>query len=361
MNALVLESNSILKFKQVAEPEPFGEMPVLVRIAAVGVCGSDYLRFSKGKAYHYPLVMGHEFSAIVEQAPAGSQHQRGDRVTVFPLLPNYHDPLSRIGEYAVSLDYDYFGSRRDGAFAELLYVPEQNLIPIPDGLSLIYAALTEPAAVALHGVRKFNIPAFASSLVIGCGAIGAFAAQWLRILGCSRVIAADVDPRKLEIMAGMGFECIDARREDTVDAVMNRTNQRGVDCIVEASGQPATLIQALNSATVFGQVLLLGDMAAEVSLSASLLSTFIRHEVSLLGSWNSKMTPPGQSEWEMVLHHMCRDLQVAPLISHTVTLSEGPQIFADISSQRTWYSKVVFVISEEAQADAARLPRVPFP
>ncbi len=96
-------------------------------------------------------------------------------------------------------------------------------------------------------------------------------------------------------------------------------------------------------------------MAANVTLEASLLSTFIRHELTLYGSWNSKMTPPGKSEWEMVIHHMCSDLRVDPLISHKITLQEGPQIFADVSERRIWYNKVVFVISEEARAEAARM------
>lgn len=355
MNALVLESKGVLKYCQVNEPQPFGEKPVLVRIAAVGICGSDYLRFSKDKAYHYPLIMGHEFSAVVEEVPPNSKFSIGDRVAVFPLLPDYHDPLARIGEYAVSSDYDYFGSRRDGAFAERLYIPEENLIPIPDSLPLLHAALVEPAAVALHGMRKIKLPTYATGLVIGCGSIGAFAAQWLAILGCSRVFTADVDPRKLEIMGRLGFDVIDARQRDIVEQVMERTGQRGADCIVEASGLPITLLQALKSAAVFGQLVLLGDMAADVTVEASLLSTFIRHELTLYGSWNSKMTPPGKSEWEMVIHHMCGKLQIAPLISHKITLQEGPQIFADVSERRIWFNKVVFVISEEAKAEAARL------
>ena len=78
-----------------------------------------------------------------------------------------------------------FGFRRDGAFAERLWVPEGNLLPIPPEVSLIHAAAVEPAAVSLHAMLKFKLPANAGALVIGGGPIGAFAAQWLRILGCS--------------------------------------------------------------------------------------------------------------------------------------------------------------------------------
>lgn len=67
------------------------------------------------------------------------------------------------------------------------------------------------------------------------------------------------------------------------------------------------------------------------------------------------MTPPGKSEWEMVINHMRKDLKVSSLISHTPTLSEGPQMFADMANRNIWYNKVVFTISDEAKAEAANL------
>ena len=87
MKAMVLESQGHLTYKDVPEPERVGSRPVLVRIAAVGVCGSDLLRYAKGTAYHYPLILGHEFSAVVLEAPADSPFARGNRVAVFPLIP----------------------------------------------------------------------------------------------------------------------------------------------------------------------------------------------------------------------------------------------------------------------------------
>jgi len=176
MNALLLEGKEKLVYTDVNEPESVGERPVLVRVAAVGVCGSDIPR-DAGKAYHYPLILGHEFSAVVEEAPPGSRFHSGDRVAVYPLIPNLRDPLARIGEHAVSSDYDYFGSRRHGAFAERLIVPEDNLVPVPDDVSLVHAAVVEPAAVSLHAVLKCTLPTHATALAIGGGPIGAFATR----------------------------------------------------------------------------------------------------------------------------------------------------------------------------------------
>lgn len=357
MKAAVLESDGVLTYTDVPDPVPVGDRSVLVRVGGVGVCGSDVLRFGRGKAYHYPLVLGHEFSAVVEDAPADSRFAKGDRAAVFPLLPDPADPMSQIGEYGVSSGYDYYGSRRDGALAELLHVPEANLVPVPAGTPLVHAAVVEPAAVALHAMLKFQLPAHATALVIGAGPIGALAAQWLRILGASEVYVADVDARKRAVMAGLGFPVIDAAGStDTVAAVRELTGGRGVDCAVEASGLPATLLQAVTAAAPLGQVMLLGDLSGDLTLPRSVVSSVLRRELRIYGTWNSKITPAGRSEWDMVVHHLGRDLQVAPLISHTPALEEAPRIFPDLLEKRTWYSKVVFAVAEEARAELARQP-----
>jgi L-iditol 2-dehydrogenase/galactitol-1-phosphate 5-dehydrogenase len=353
MKAAVLDAERVLTYRDVPEPEPFGERPVRVRVGAVGVCGSDVLRFAKGKAYHYPLVLGHEFSAIVDEVPAGSRFAPGDRVVVFPCLPDRRDPLAKIGEWVLSTGYDYFGSRRDGGMQEVLWVPEDNLVPLPPGTLLTHAAVVEPAAVALHGMLKLVIPPHATALVIGAGAIGALAAQWLRIRGVDRVLVADVDARKRAIMAGLGFEVIDADAGDTVTTARELTAGRGVDCAVEATGIPLTLVQALTVAATMGQVVLLGDVSGDVTLPRELVSTVVRRELRILGTWNSKIMPPGHSDWEMVIARLGNGLEVAPLISHTPRLDEAPAVFADLADRRIWYNKVVFTVAEEAAAEAA--------
>jgi L-iditol 2-dehydrogenase len=352
MKAAVLEAPNRLAYKEIPDPEPVGERSVLVRVGGVGVCGSDLLRFAHGTAYHYPLVLGHEFSAVVDEVPDGSRFAPGDKVAVFPLLPREGDPFTQIGEWALGTAYDYFGSRRDGAMAERLWVPEANLVPVPAHVPLVHAAVVEPAAVALHAVRKLRVPAHGSALVIGAGPIGALAAQWLRILGWTEVIVADVDSRKLDVMRELGFATIDAGAADTVAEALAHTGGMGVDAAVEASGLPATFLQCLRATAPQGQVLVLGDLKGDVTIERELISSLIRRELTVLGTWNSKITPTGRSEWDAVVEHVAAGtLRVAPLISHTPELAEVPQVLADMAARRIWSNKVVFAVADEARAE----------
>ena len=354
MKAVVLDAPGVLRHGEVPEPQPFGARPVLVRVGAVGVCGSDLLRVGHGTAYHYPLVLGHEFSAVVEQVPAGSRLRPGDRVAVFPLLPNPADPLTEIGEPALGSGYDYFGSRRDGGLQERLWVPERNLIAVPATMPLLHAAMVEPAAVALHAVRKLAVPAAGSALVIGAGPIGALAAQWLRLLGWSRVLVADVDPRKRELMSDLGFETIDAGdpTAGTVAQVLARTG-RGVDAAVEASGLPATLLQTIEAPAPRGQVLILGDLKGDVTIPRTLISSLIRRELTVYGTWNSTIAPAGRSEWDMVVDAVASGrIAVEPLISHAAPLEQAPELFAELLGRRQWSNKVLFAVGAEARAEA---------
>ena len=237
--------------------------------------------------------------------------------------------------------------------AELLWVPEANLVPVPQHVPLLHAAVVEPAAVALHAVHKLKVPAAGTALVIGAGPIGALAAQWLRILGWTRVLVADVDQRKLDVMAAMGFEVIHARDHDTVTAAKALTNGSGVDAAVEASGLPATFLQCLTATAPQGQVLVLGDLKGDVTIPRPLISSLIRRELTVLGTWNSRLAPAGRSEWDMVVAHIADGrLDVAALISHTPGLEEVPKVMGDMAAGRIWSNKVVFAVADEARAEA---------
>ena len=349
MKSLVLENNQNLVLHTDADiPKAIAENSILVKVAACGICGSDIKRGFDNGAYHYPLVMGHEFSAFVAEDASDGTFKRGDRVAVFPLVPtNINEPAYQTGDYAQLKEYNYFGSRCDGAFAEYLRVPIKNLFRVPEHVDMVHASMTEPAAVALHGVRKMHITAGDFGVVIGAGPIGNMTAQWLKIHGCKDVAVIDIDEKKLKIAQDMGFIAINSLEKDAVEEVFKLTNNRGANRVVEACGLPQTFLQALNVASRNGEVVFMGNIIGEFKIGEKDFSSILRREITIYGTWNSKTVPTGNDDWSTVLNYMDREFQVAPLISDIVTIEQGKEIFDSIVEKRKFHNKVIIQLTKE--------------
>jgi L-iditol 2-dehydrogenase len=344
MKALVLTAPGTL----VMEERPIPPRPrpdaILVRVRHAGVCGSDIHRAFGGGAYHYPLVMGHELSGVVQESFAGSRRAAGDRVAVYPLIACKHCPACGEGAYQQCEGYDYLGSRSDGGFAEYVWAPEENCIPVPDGVELLLAALAEPAAVALHGVRRLTVRGGETAALFGGGPIGILAAQWLRILGCARIFVVDVDGRKLALARELGFEAVDAREADPVNAIRELTGGRGVRLSVEACGLPVTYRQAVEVVARSGEVLFMGNIRGDFVLPEKEVSSLLRRELTIRGTWNSSITPGRTDDWSATLDAMQNALVVAPLVSDTPPLSEGPAILRRMAAGQAPLGRVVFAV-----------------
>jgi L-iditol 2-dehydrogenase len=343
VKALVLERDKELAFRDVSEPVRPSPEWALVKIAFSGICNSDLHRGFGGGAYRYPLIMGHEFSGTVLEAPIGSGFASGDAVTAFPLIPCRACPACRRGEHAQCSSYDYIGSRRDGAFAERVWVPAGNLFHVPPGVDLLHAALTEPCAVARHAASKADLPPDATVAVFGGGPIGNMAGQWLRLAGAARVFIVDVDDRKLALARSMGFEPLDAGAGDPVEALLRRTGGAGVDAALEAVGLPLTYRQVLAVVRHGGQSVLMGNIRGTLSLEEREVSSLLRREVTVRGTWNSRVAPEGANDWTEALARMGRGIDVVPLVSHVVPLAEGPAVFRRIIAGGEYFAKVVFI------------------
>jgi L-iditol 2-dehydrogenase len=336
MKALVLEENGSLVCKDVPDPPSKAEDCrsdwVLLRIDAAGICGSDIPRAFQGGAYHYPLIMGHEFAGTVAEVPESAGGLLGKRAAIFPLLPCRACEACRSLDYAQCTNYDYYGSRRDGGFAEYVRVPVSNLMYLPDHVTTEQAAMTEPCAVALHGVRKLGIEPGSSAVVFGGGPVGNLTAQWLRIRGCGRVTVVDIDDHKLQIASRMGLE-----------TAHSTTGPSDADIIVEACGLPVTYRQTLLSAARGGQVLFLGNLKGDFQFEDKEMSQVLRKELRIYGSWNSRIEPRGKDDWTVSLEYMGKGIDVDSLISHRLPLSEGPEVFKAITEGSGFYSKVLLM------------------
>ena len=227
-----------------------------------------------------------------------------------------------------------------------LWVPEENVVPLPGHVDILHAAMTEPAAVALHGVRRMNVQPGYTGTVFGGGPIGNMVAQFLRFSGCTRVIVVDIDARKLETAEAMGFTGINPNDGDPVGQIFDVTGGCGSDCTVEAVGLPKTFLQAVQCTGRFGQVVFLGNIIGEFRIGEKDFSNILRKEITIRGTWNSKVLPKGKDDWSAVLEYMNADgkrkLELDPLISHTPRLQDGPAIFTRLINKEEYFSKIIF-------------------
>ena len=354
MEALVLHGVGDLRLEQIPVPH-LAEGNVRVRIGFCGVCGSDIPRIFVKGTYSFPTVCGHEFAGIVDACgPGVDDFAPGDSVVVFPLLWCGTCAACEQGKYVQCHDYDYLGSRSDGAFAEYVVAPKENLIAVPPGVTLEEAAMTEPAAVALHAVRRVHTSLAGKTVAIfGAGPIGLMTAQWARVMGATNVLLFDIVTEKLELAKQLGFDKVfntgvpvatNVRRaEEPVEIVNAHTDGKGAHVCIEAAGVPATCIDALGSVGREGSVVLLGNPATDVTLPAVLISQLMRREVSIFGTWNSDYSAAGNDDdWRTVLQAMASGmLTLMPLITHKVPLADSSDILYKMRDKSEFYAKVL--------------------
>ncbi len=344
MKACVLHAIGDLRVEEAPRPVPRDD-EVLVRVAACGVCGSDIPRvFTKG-TYHFPTIPGHEFAGVVEEAGEGVEADIvGKRVAVFPLIPCTKCPSCEIGAYAQCEDYDYLGSRSDGAFAEYVCAPEWNLLPVPEGVSIEEAAMVEPAAVALHALRRGGLETGDTLLVFGAGPIGLLLGRWAEASGASKVMLVDIDVAKLRFAKSLGFKhLLDAGQGGVPEWVRNKTG-RGADVVIEGSGSTAAFEQTVQCARPFGSVVLMGNPLGDMHLSQKAYWEILRKELTVVGTWNSVYAEMPKNEWHVALDAMASGaLDVTPLISHRCSLGELGDALVMMRERQEFFSKVMLV------------------
>lgn len=337
MKACVLHAVSDLRCEDVPTPSPLpGE--VLVEVRACGVCGSDIPRvFSKG-TYRFPTIPGHEFSGVVAAAGPGADAALvGRRVAVYPLIPCRECAACEAGAFAQCADYDYLGSRSDGAFAEYVRVPEWNLIAVPEGVGFEEAAMTEPVGVALHAARLAAVEPGDKVLVVGAGPIGLMVGMWARISGGAEVRLADIDDAKLEFAKRIGFK-------DTVNPARDNIGGWACDAAIDAAGSAPAVELCFNAARTFGRVVLLGNPAGDMKFSQQAYWAILRKELQLRGAWNSSRAQLRGNEWQTALDSMAaKKLDLSRLITHRVPLDQLPVALEMMRDKSAFFNKVMFV------------------
>lgn len=343
MTAAVMYAPGDIRVEPAPVPKP-GPGEVLLKVAACGVCGSDIPRMLRNGGYVMPIICGHEFSGWVTELGAGVDgFEVGELVSVPPLIPCRSCDFCAKGAFGLCENYDYFGSRCDGAYAQYVVSPVGNLLKLPAGIDPRAAAMLDPAAIALHGLWKTNLRAGHRVLVIGAGPIGLFAVQWAKLHGAEQIVAVDLSEEKAAMAR-------DAGATHAVQGVeeARALGGRGFDVVLESAGVPATADMAANLTGPHGHAVFVGIPHAPVTLDKDTFNKFMRLETSLHGSWNSFSAPFPGDEWHTAAAMMAEGkLKWEFMITHELPLSDLPGMMQQLGDRAIFSSKVLFLPNKD--------------
>ncbi|MHB2169997.1 alcohol dehydrogenase catalytic domain-containing protein [Alsobacter sp. R-9] len=327
MRALVYLGPNALELQEVPEPVPdAGE--VLVRVEAVGICGSDM------HAYHGhdsrrppPLILGHEAAGHIVRGP-----RAGQRVTINPLVIDPACPYAIEGRWHLSPTRQIISMPpREGAFAELVRIPERNVVPIADDMPIAQAALAEPVAVSWHAVRlgieRLHQPLAACRVVvIGGGAIGLAAALVVRHFGARQVTLGESNPlRRHSIASEEGFDTYRPGEDDP--------EPNSIDLVIDAVGADATRAAASSMVRPGGVIVHIGLLPGHQGLDIRKLTL---QEITLTGSYC--YTPV---DFVQTVEALAKGWLGRLGWFEERGLADGPQAFRDIDEGRASRSKLV--------------------
>ena len=264
MRTLRLHGAGDLRLADEAPPVP-GPGEALVRVTAVGICGSDlhwYDESGIGDAVlTRPLVLGHEAAGVIADGP-----RTGQRVAIDPSIPCGACETCALGRGHLCPQVRFLGhSTTDGAMRELIAWPETNLVPLPDSIDDAAGAMLEPLGVAIHALRLAKVRPGDTVGVLGCGPIGLLLIQLARAAGATTVVATDRLPHRVAAATGLGAiaALVDGGAER--QALLRATGGRGVDAAIEIAGDDDAIDAAIALTRPAGTVVIAGIPAGDQS------------------------------------------------------------------------------------------------
>jgi L-iditol 2-dehydrogenase len=292
VRAAVLNRPGEVEVVERPTPTP-GPHEVLVRVRAVGVCGSDTHYYDHGRIGRFvveqPMVLGHESAGVIEGVGAEVDPTRvGQRVSIEPGVPCFtcHECLA--GRYNLCPDMVFYATPPvDGSLAELAVIHEAFAHPVPDSVSDEAAALLEPLSVGVWSCRKAGVGLGTSVLVTGAGPIGLVAVQVARAAGAAQVVVADVNPHRLAVAARLGAtRTVDVRETSVVESYAGGP---GPDVLLECSGHAGVTGDGIRALAPNGTAVLVGMGGDEFPLPLSVVQ---ERELTVTGTFRYANTWP---------------------------------------------------------------------
>jgi len=265
--AAVMPELGRIEIQDVGDPAP-GPRDAVVRIEAVGVCGSDTAYYTIGRIGDYvvdgPIILGHECAGeVIAVGPEVTGVRVGDRVAIEPGKPCRDCRECMAGRYHLCPDLVFFATPPyDGSLVQRMAIDERQLFPIPDTMTYEEAALCEPLSVGIWACHRAGLRPGDDVLVTGAGPVGLLAAQAARAFGAASVTLTDVADFRLDMAREFGFEA-----ERAGEGV-----RKDFDVLLECSGAPTALADGLWRLRADGRAAMVGLPKQDVTLALSKLN-----------------------------------------------------------------------------------------
>jgi threonine dehydrogenase-like Zn-dependent dehydrogenase len=336
VKALIIKKPGEAVIENVDEPATTADLRLQVRM--VGLCGSDLNSFrGKNPMVSFPRIPGHEVAAtIVSGSPLDPLLAAGVNVTM--------SPYTSCGKCASCLRQrpnacqlnQTLGVQRDGAMTEFITMPAEKLFP--SKLSLKELCLVEPLTVGFHAVARGRVTSADTVAVLGCGGVGLGAISASHFSG-ARTIAVDVDDSKLEVARKAGAShLINTERDSLYSKLVELTDGRGPDVVVEAIGLPHTFTAAVEEVAFTGRVVYIGYAKEMVPYETRL---FVQKELDILGSRNA--LPEDFRQVIRMLEE--RRFPVEDAVTAIVPLDSAPELLKEWSAHPARFTKIMVQVS----------------
>jgi L-iditol 2-dehydrogenase len=270
MRAAQLTALRRFEIREVPDPTIGNDHEVLVRIATVGVCGSDIHYYSEGRigsqVIQFPFVIGHEASGVVEAIGAGvSRVRAGQRIAVDPARSCGHCDQCRAGRENTCRNLMFLGcpGQLSGALCDHLVLDERCCYPIEDGMTFEQATLSEPLAIALYTVERSRPAADANVAILGAGPIGMSVLHAVRTKIQGRIFVTDKIDERLKLAQALNPTwCGNPRYQDLATEIRHREPSL-LDIVYECSGSEEAVVQAMGLLKPGGSLVLVGIPAVD--------------------------------------------------------------------------------------------------
>lgn len=331
-----MTSPGVIEFREVPTPVP-GEGQVLVKIKKIGVCGSDiHVWHGTHPFTSYPVTQGHEVSAQVVSLGAGvTGLTPGQKVTIEPQVYCGKCYPCTHGKYNLCEGLKVMGFQTTGTASEFFAVDAGKVTPLPQGMSYSEGAMIEPAAVAVHAVRRAGDVQGKNVAVLGAGPIGNLVAQAAKALGARKVMITDVSDFRLEKARECGVDAaVNTAGQDFGDAMIQQFGPDKADVIYDCAANDVTMGQAIRCARKGSAIILVGVYAGMAHVDLAVLND---HELDL----NTSMMYRHPDYVDAIRLVEEGKIRLRPLISQRFSFLDYAQAYQFIDANREISMKII--------------------